>query len=111
MARSSRQPDFLRNLIHTGYLPVELPPVVTARYFADYCAIDFKFFAGHINRLIAISTKFDTYTYRRADGSRRSLAIVHPLAQLGVALIVTKYRAPIKSALSRAPGSLYRSEE
>jgi len=39
--RASNKSSFLEALIRTGYLPQEIPPAVTTRYFAQFCKSEF----------------------------------------------------------------------
>jgi hypothetical protein len=61
--------------------------------------------------LILQSTTYDTYTAPRVVDGRRNLALVHPLAQLGLSLLITKHRQRIKEIIGRGGTSLYRTEE
>lgn len=109
--RASRQPIFLAALIRSGYLPTEVPPTVTTRYYADFCRDNYIGLKSQLNRVIKLSTKYDTYTVPKPLSGRRNLALVHPLAQLGVSLLITQNRARIKHIISKSGASLYRTTE
>jgi hypothetical protein len=101
----------LEALIRTGYLPQEIPPAVTPRYFAQFCKSEFAALNADKKALIRLSTKFDTFTAPRPVSGRRNLALVHPLAQLGISLLITEHRRKIRKIIERGGTSLYRTEE
>lgn len=103
--------DFLSSLIRTGYFPAELPPVITTRHFAKFCKDEFPFLNSKVGDLLKLSTRYETFTAPRQDMGRRNLALVHPLGQLGLSLILTKYRRKIKNALNGNITSLYSLSE
>lgn len=103
--------DFLGCLISTGYLPDELPPTVTSREFANFCKRHFHILRRQRDQLLKLSTNYDTYTAPRTNFSRRALAIVHPLGQLAVALIITEWRKEIKTRIRKSGTSLYRTDD
>ena len=109
--RASKQPDFLAALIRTAYLPEEIPPVVTSRYFSSFCRSEYSYLKTQQKSLIKSSTNYDTFTAPRPVGGRRNLALVHPLAQLGISLLITQHRSRIKKIISKTKTSLYRTNE
>jgi hypothetical protein len=109
--RASKLPDFLAALLRTAYLPEELPPAVTSRFFADFCKADFNHLRGQQETILRKTTVYDTFTAPRAKSGRRNLALVHPVAQLGVSLLITQHRNIIKSQISKSGTSLYRTNE
>jgi hypothetical protein len=109
--RASNQADFFAALIRTGYLPLEIPPVVTTRYFSQFCKAEFATLRAQRPSILRLSTKYDTFTAPRPVSGRRNLALVHPLAQLGMSLLITEHRAKIKNVIARSGTSLYRTDE
>jgi hypothetical protein len=109
--RGSNRSTFLASLIRTAYLPQEVPPAVTTKYFSDFCKTEFTFLKGEQDKLIKQTTKFDTFTAPRATPGRRNLAIVHPLAQLGLSLLLTQHRSKIRRIINKSPTSLYSAVE
>src|SRR5262245_14184855 len=99
--RASNQSEFLAALIRTAYLPLEIPPAVTTRYFSDFCKVEYSSLKLQKNSLIRLSTKYDTFTAPRPTSYRRNLAVVHPLAQLGISLLITEHRAKIKDIIRK----------
>ncbi|AND93303.1 hypothetical protein AAV28_40260 [Bradyrhizobium diazoefficiens USDA 110] len=63
------------------------------------------------DKLIKLATSYDTYSAPRNVPGRRALAVVHPLAQLGVSLLITERRAEIRSLLKKSGTSLYDVSE
>jgi hypothetical protein len=111
MPRASNQADFLAALIRSGYLPLEVPPAVTTRNFSIFCKAEFPYLRQQKNALIRLSTKFDAFTAPRPTQGRRTLALVHPLAQLGMSLSISDHRNKIKKIISQRGNSLYRLDE
>lgn len=109
--RSSSQPKFLAALIRSAYLPVEIPPAITTKYFSKFCLDEYKFLKSQQTILLRKSTSYDTFTAPRTVSGRRNFAIVHPLAQLGLSLQITQRRARIKEIISKQGTSLYRTSE
>lgn len=109
--RASVQPDFLEGLIKTGYLPTEIPPVVTSRYFAAFCKNNFKHFQSIQSTFQYINTNYDTFSVPRPNTGRRNLALVNPVAQLGLSLLLTEHRSLIKKRISKNGISMYRTTE
>jgi hypothetical protein len=103
--------DFLACLLSTGYLPEELPPTVTSREFADFAKRNFTTLRGQRDQLLKLSTNYDTFTAPRAKAGRRALAVVHPLAQLVISLLITERRSEIKSLIGKSGTSLYSTED
>jgi hypothetical protein len=109
--RASNQPEFLAALIRTAYLPLEIPPAVTTRYFSDFCKTEYSSLKTQKSSLIQLTTKYDTFTAPRPVSYRRNLALVHPLAQLGISLLITEHRGKIKEIIRKRGTSLYRTNE
>jgi hypothetical protein len=103
--------DFLACLLKTAYLPEELPPTVTSGEYSDFCRRNYKMVRAQKDQLIKLATNYDTYTAPRNVPGRRALAVVHPLAQLGVSLLITERRREIKSILQKSGTSLYNVSE
>ncbi len=110
-SRPSRQREFLAALIRTAYLPMEIPPVVTAKYFSAFCDTEYNFLKQLQKDLIKGSTNYETFTFPRTVSGRRNLALVHPLAQLNLSLLITKNRSKIKKIIREGGKSLYRTSE
>ena len=109
--RASRQPDFLAALLRTAYLPEELPPAVTSRYFAEFCKANFSYLRSQLDKSLKSSTSYDTFTAPKAKSGRRNLAVVHPVAQLSISLLMTQHREIIRRMIAKAGTSLYRTDE
>lgn len=109
--RASRRPDFLAALLSDGYFPKELPPAFTTRQFADFCKTNFNYLRSQQDSIIRKTTNYDTFTAPRDKSGRRNLALVHPIAQLGVSLLITQHRKNIKQLIARSGTSLYRTDE
>src|SRR5258708_4620773 len=62
-------------------------------------------------KLIRLATNYDTYSAPRNVSGRRALAVVHPLAQLGMSLLITERRKEIKAILQKSGTSLYNVSE
>lgn len=111
MARTPKTAKFFSALIRSAYLPNELPPAVTTRYFADFCQANYTFLKGQHPTLLKTTTNYETFTAPRAKSGRRNLALVHPLAQASISLLITEHRAKIKKLITRSGTSLYRTSE
>ena len=109
--RFSPRPAFLSALINTAYFPRELPPAITSRNFSIFCKNEYSYLAGTLDSLTKLSTQYETVTAPRATYGRRHLALVHPLAQLGLSILLTQNRATIKKLIGRRDGSLYSTAE
>lgn len=107
----AREPRFLASLIRTAYLPLELPPAITTRSFSDFCGAHYKILAPDCPALIKKSTTPETFSAPRPTGGRRTMALVHPVAQLGISLLITKHRERIRKTITKRGTSLYRTEE
>jgi hypothetical protein len=102
----------MANLLSTAYFPSsELPPTVTSREFSDFCRRHYIRVRPQKDQLIRLATNYDTYSAPRNVSGRRTFAVVHPLAQLGVSLLITERRTEIKSILQRSGTSLYNVAE
>lgn len=110
-SRPSSLPIFLARLIRTAYLPSEVPPVITAKYFSKFCENKFDYLKGKQKNLTKHSTNYETFTAPRTVSGRRNLAIVHPRAQLHLSLLITHNRAKIKKIIDEGGKSLYRTSE
>jgi hypothetical protein len=103
--------DFFWALIRSGYLPEELPPVITTKYFSDHCKANHPYWLANYKKIIKLSTIYDIFSVPRATTGRRLLALVNPIAQLGLSLIISENRASIKKVMSRSSISLYENIE
>lgn len=101
--------DFLRALVRTGYLPQELPPVITTRNFAEFCKTEYAFLKSQKANLLKSNTQQATFSAPRQNFSRRHLSVVHPRGQLAISLAITEHRAAIKKLISKSGTSLYRT--
>lgn len=90
----------------TGYLPLELPPAITTKYFADYCFDNYAKLKQRQSDLLKLSTKFDTFTIPRNE-HRRHLAVVHPLGHIALSLVIVQNLRTIKSIIDSHGTSLY----
>ncbi len=102
-------PDFLSALVRTGYLPQELPPAITTRYFAEFCKKEYAFLKSQKGTLLKSNTQHETFSAPRQNFGRRNLSIVHPRGQLAVSLAITDHREAIKKLISKSGVSLYRT--
>ncbi len=107
----SKLPEFFAALIRHGYFPVEIPPAVTTRYFADFCRSQYAFLRSQQDSLIAKTTNYETFTAPRGASGRRNLALVHPLTQAGLSLLITQNRTRIRKFISENSITLYRTTE
>jgi hypothetical protein len=103
--------EFLGALIRTAYFPQELPPAITAKHYARFCETNYQVLKSQQPLLSKKSTSFATFTCPRPNTGRRNFAVVHPLGQLGISLLITEHRAVIKKIISSSPTSLYRTGE
>jgi hypothetical protein len=107
-----RHQQILGALIQTAYLPAEIPPVVTARHFADYARAEFK----NLKKLKASTktlqtpTLYDRYNIPRENGTRRDLALVHPRSQLNLSMILTERHQLIRQIITDMKVSRYRAD-
>lgn len=102
--------DFLSCLIATAYFPEEVPPILTTRSFSDYCKNNYLNLEPQQNRLSRLNTNFETYTVPRTVEGRRNLAIVNPLAQLGLSLALTINKKAIGDIIYDTKSTLYSIE-
>ncbi|WP_081649881.1 RNA-directed DNA polymerase [Fodinicurvata sediminis] len=109
--RSSPQANFLYALIRSGYLPSEIPPIITTKYFSDYCKNNFKYLKKNRKSLLKKVTKYNTFTSPKPNYGRRNLALVHPLSQLNLSIVVTENRKNIKELIKKNNTSFYIFEE
>ncbi len=109
--KASKSARFFSALIRTAYLPLELPPAITTRYFAEFCQNDFAFLKSQHSSLLKTTTNYETFTAPRAKSGRRNLALVHPLAQASLSLSITQHRKKIRDLLAKSKSSLYRTTE
>jgi hypothetical protein len=109
--RTPKPARFLSALIRTAYLPTELPPAITTRYFAEFCQTEYAFLKSQHPSLLKTTTNYETFTAPRAKSGRRNLALVHPLAQTGLSLSITQHRQKIRDLISKSKSSLYRADE
>ncbi len=113
MARRPRifKDAFLHALIRNGYLPEEVPPVVTAKFFSEHCKTNYSYWNAQTNKLIRLSTEYDVFSVPKTTTGRRLLTLVNPVAQLGLSLIISENRVAIKKKIARSKISLYETEE
>lgn len=97
----------LSALIQTAYLPAEIPPTVTARYFADHIRSNYKTLKSYKP---SIPTHFDKFSIPRENGTRRDLAVVHPAAQLGLSTILAQNHKSIRDIIKKTGISLYDTQ-
>lgn len=102
--------DFLSCLIATAYLPEEMPPVLKTQAFSDFCKANYLKLEPELQRLRKLNTTFETYTVPRTVEGRRNLAIVNPLAQLGLSLALTLNKKAVGDIIFDNKGSLYSVE-
>lgn len=102
---------FFSSLIRNAYFPVELPPAITTKYFADYCRSDYAFLKSQQANLIGKTTNYETFTAPRGATGRRNLALVHPLNQAGLSLLITQQRAKIRTHIGKSKTTLYRLDQ
>lgn len=102
---------FLSALIRTSYLPEELPPAITTRYFSKFCETEYPFINSQKGALFKSNTQYESFSAPRQKSGRRSFAIVHPLGQLAVSMAITQHRAEIKKLIRGSNASLYRTGE
>jgi hypothetical protein len=107
----SKPAEFFSALIRSSYFPRELPPAITTRTFAVFCKAQYAFLKTQQRELITKTTNYETFTAPRVGGGRRNLALVHPLSQAGLSLLITEHRAKIRKFISQSPTSLYRTDE
>lgn len=111
MPRAWNRAHFLSALINSAYLPNEIPPVVTSKYFANFCQQNFHKFYSDRKKIIKQTTNYETFSVPRTTNGRRNLALVHPIGQLGLSLIITANRSRIIKLIGQSGTSLYRTHE
>jgi hypothetical protein len=109
--KRSTPADFLSALIRSSYFPRELPPAITTRSFAEFCKSHYSFLKTQQSTLTSKTTNYETFTAPRTGSGRRNLALVHPLAQAGLSLLITQHRVRIRQFISQSGTSLYRTDE
>jgi hypothetical protein len=107
----SKPPEFFAALIRSNYFPRELPPAITTRTYAEFCKTNYSFLKTAQSGLISKTTNYETFTAPRTGVGRRNLALVHPLSQAGLSLLITQHRTKIRKIISESGTSLYRTEE
>jgi hypothetical protein len=110
-ATRSKPADFFAALIRSSYFPGELPPAITTRTFAEFCKSQYGFLKTQQSMLTSKTTNYETFTAPRTGSGRRNLALVHPLSQAGLSLLITQHRAKIREFISKSGTSLYRTDE
>ena len=110
-SRPSKRSVFFAALIRTAYLPAEILPAVTARYFSKFCENKYLYLKKRQKIQTKYSTNYETFTVPRPGSGRRNLALVHPLAQLRLSLLITQHRGKIKKIISEGGRSLYCTSE
>ena len=109
--KASKLPDCFAALIRTAYFPIELPPAFTTKYFAQFCKSNYAALKVEQKNLVGRTTNYETFTAPRGVSGRRNLALVHPLSQAALSLLITQHRAQIRSLIAGSKTSLYRTEE
>jgi hypothetical protein len=109
--KRSKPPEFLAALIRSSYFPREIPPAITTRSFAEFCKSHYSSLKAAQSTLISKTTNYETFTAPRPGAGRRNLALVHPLSQVGLSLLITQHRTKIRKFVSGSSTSLYRTEE
>jgi hypothetical protein len=109
--KTSKSARFFSALIRGAYLPAELPPAFTSASFAEFCSKNFDLLKSQQSVLGKTATEYETFTAPRTKSGRRNLAIVHPLAQMNVSLLLTEHRQKIKKVVGRSHTSLYRTDD
>lgn len=105
-----RHQDILFALIHSAYLPAEVPPVITTRHFASYCKSSYSSIKSKESTVLPkIITRFDRFNVPRENDTRRDLALVHPASQVRLSLVITKNHREIRSIIDSSKISLYDS--
>jgi hypothetical protein len=92
--------EFLRLLLRTGYLPADVPPIVTAQSFADYARNNYSTLSAQFKSMCKANTKYETYSAPRTRSGRRQLALVHPKAQLTLSIA-------IRNLIKKSSGTCY----
>jgi hypothetical protein len=110
-AKLSKPARFFSALIRRSYFPTELPPAITTYFFADFCGKNYSFLKGQQPSLRKTATHYETFTAPRTKSGRRNLALVHPLAQTNISLLITEHRKKIRDIISGSKSSLYRTNE
>jgi hypothetical protein len=108
--RSFRK-DFLHALLESAYFPADLPPIFTTKFFSGFCRDNFKIIENNESAFTAKSTQYATFNVPRPNSGRRKMAIVNPVAQLGLSLLITNKRNEIKRILEKSKISMYGLEE
>jgi hypothetical protein len=109
--KPGKAPEFFAALVRSSYFPRELPPSITTRRYAEFCEANYRTFKSAQSTLISKTTNYETFTAPRLGSGRRSLALVHPLSQAGLSLLITQHRAKIRKIISENGTSLYRTDE
>lgn len=109
--RSLKKSDFAAALVRNAYLPSEVPPAISTKSLAEFCKAEFAFLRSDLKRLIRQTTKSETFSAPRTTAGRRNLALVNPVSQLGMALLLTEHRTKIKKAIGGSTLSLYKVDE
>jgi hypothetical protein len=109
--RAVNRSVFLGALLQTGYFPRELPPVFTARHFAEHCEKDYKWADQLPATALRRWTKYETISAPKPSGGRRNLALVHPVSQLALSLLITEHRKKISNIVAGTNVSLYSTAE
>jgi len=111
VARFSPRATFLGSLIRTAYLPDEVPPLLTTKQFSEFCVQFYKDYEGAKKSQLIRTTNYDTYSAPRTTEGRRNFAIVHPIAQLRLSILITLNRTKIRDIIQGQAHSLYRTTE
>lgn len=75
------------------------------------CKSEYKYLSTSPPHVGKLNTKYDTFTAPKTNNGRRNLALVHPISQLAISLLLTQHKAKIKKIISRSTASLYRTHE
>jgi hypothetical protein len=87
----------LKDLLARGYLPKELPPLVSSTAFSEYAV------RGGVVFPTIKYTEGARHNFRRPGGARRGLTIPHPLAYLELGRSLERNWSLIEEVFSKSP--------
>jgi len=64
-----------------------------------------------MNAVKKLNTQYSTFSAPRTANTRRNLALVHPVAQLALSLLLCEHRAKVREVIRRSKATLYSVEE
>lgn len=103
--------EFFYCLIRRAYFPHELPPSFTTKYFSEFCKTNFLKLTAEFKSQGKLNTHYDTYTAPRTRNLRRHLAVVHPLGQIAVSIVIAENKSKISKLILADHSSFYRVTE